>query len=142
LVVVLRVEILVGLFGVVTNVSVEHLTDSPEFFHSFIKVWQTMSSDGGQPRVAIGTDVNGMERLPKAPSGLDSNTFYKDFPRSMTGNKSWDYTREGVAHYGLMADFLKDVKEKNPTVHSQLMNSAEYFAQMWEKVERQKLTVK
>lgn len=137
-----RVAQLGGLFGVGTTDSDEHRTDSPAFIHSFNEVWLTMSSDGGQPRVAIGSDVNGMERLPKAPTGLDSDTFYKDFPRSMTGNKAWDYTREGVAHYGLMADFLKDVKEKNPTVHSQLMNSAEYFAQMWEKVEKQKATVR
>ncbi len=137
-----RVAQLGGLFGVGTTDSEEHHTDSPAFIHSFNEVWLTLSSDGGQPRVAIGSDVNGMERLPKAPTGVDSDTFYKDFPRSMTGNKAWDYTREGVAHYGLMADFMKDVKEKNATVHGRLMDSAEYFAQMWEKVERQKLTVK
>jgi hypothetical protein len=41
-----------------------------------------------------------------------------------------------------MADFIKDVKDKDPTVYNRLLDSAEYFAQMWGKVERQKLTVK
>jgi microsomal dipeptidase-like Zn-dependent dipeptidase len=140
--IVKRVAKLGGLFGVGTTDSEEHHTDSPEFIHSFIKVWQTMSTDGSQPRVAIGSDVNGMERLPAAPTGLDSNTFYQNFPKSMTGDKTWDYTKDGVAHYGLMADFMKDVKAKNSTVYDRLMDSAEYFALMWEKIERQKLTVR
>ncbi len=137
-----RVAQLGGLFGVGTTDSDEHHTDAPTFIHSFNEVWLAMAANGDNPRVAIGTDVNGMERLPRASTGLDSNTFYTDFPKLKTGNKIWDYTKDGVAHYGLMADFMKDVKERNATVHGRLMDSAEYFAQMWEKVEKQKISVK
>jgi hypothetical protein len=82
-----------------------------------------------------------MERLPRATTGLNSATFYNGFTKSKTGNRTWDYTTEGVAHYGLMADFMKDVRERNLAVHNRLMDSAEYFAQMWEKADKQKTTV-
>ena len=45
-------------------------------------------------------------------------------------------------HYGLMADFLRDVLQKDPTVHENLMNSAEHFVRMWEKAERRKGVVR
>jgi len=41
-----------------------------------------------------------------------------------------------------MADFIKDVGDRDATVRGIFMDSAEYFAQMREKVEEQKLTVK
>lgn len=137
-----RVAKLGGLFGVGTADSDEHIADAQTFINSFEAVWSAMSTDGGSPRVAIGTDVNGMERLPRASTGLNSASFYNGFSRSKTGDRTWDYTTEGVAHYGLMADFMKDVRERNPAVHNRLMDSAEYFARMWEKAERQKTSVK
>lgn len=136
-----RVAELGGMFGIGTSDSEEHNMDAPTFIHRFNEVWLTMTANGGTPRIAVGTDVNGMERLPRASTGLDSNAFYTGFPKSKTGNKEWDYTKEGVAHYGLMADFVRDVSQKNPTTYNNLMNSAEYFAQMWEKVEKQKSKV-
>src|SRR5215207_2734335 len=91
--------------------------------------------------VAIGTDVNGMERLPRASKGLPVQ-FYEGFPMAQTGSRIWDYRIEGVAHYGLMADFLRDVQQRSSSVHQDLMNSAEHFARMWEKAEKQKTSVK
>ena len=41
-----------------------------------------------------------------------------------------------------MADFLRDVLQKDPTVHENLMNSAEHFVRMWEKAERRKGVVR
>jgi hypothetical protein len=57
-------------------------------------------------------------------------------------NRTWDYLTEGVAHYGLIADFLRDVKQRSPQTHENLMNSAEHFARKWEKAERQRTSVK
>lgn len=138
-----RIARLGGVFGVGTADSNEHNTDSATFIRSFNDIWSAMESvQGGTPRVAIGTDVNGMERLPRAPKSVSPNFYNNDFLKSKTGNRTWDYTVEGVAHYGLMADFMKDVREKDLTVYGRLMDSAEYFAQMWEKVERQKAKVR
>jgi hypothetical protein len=136
-----RVAALGGVFGVGTADSEEHHTDATTFINSFNEVWLTMSANGISPRVAIGTDVNGMERLPRAPTFHSVNFYDTDFPTSTTGSRIWDYTKEGVSQYGLMADFMKDVREKNLSVHNRLMDSAEYFVQMWEKVDKQKTSV-
>jgi hypothetical protein len=94
----------------------------------------------------IGSDANGLEPLPAKPLGLESSKFYsngftKYGIKDVTGNyyKTWDYTKEGVAHYGLMTDFFQDVKTRGDGwgsgVYDRVMMSAEYFARMWEKCE-------
>ena len=88
--------------------------------------------------LGVGTDANGLEPLPKATAGLNSATFYSNgFTKLKTGERTWDYTKEGVAHYGLMNEFMRDVKTRNKEqdVYKRLWNSAEYFARMWEKCE-------
>ena len=136
-----RVAALKGVFGVGTSDSEKHKFDSQTFVLSFGEVWTAMGGNS-YGAVAIGTDVNGMERLPRAPENVSPNFYNSDFPISKTANREWHYPSEGVTHYGLMADFLKDVKDKSPTVYENLMNSAEHFARMWEKADRQKTKVK
>lgn len=145
---VTRIEKLGGVFGVGTTDSEERHTDAQTFISSFTKVWTAMGGNS-YGAVAIGTDVNGMERLPRVSPALDPVKFYSanyfpedpGFPKCKTGNKQWDYTFEGVAHYGLMADFIRDVRKRSPETYERLMNSAEHFARMWEKAERQKTKV-
>ena len=55
--------------------------------------------------------------------------------RCQTASKDWDINFEGVAHYGLLPDFIQDLKnvgmrDKDLDV---LFQSAEHFAQMWER---------
>ncbi len=149
-----RVAALGGLFGIGTSDSEEHHTDAVKFIQSFNEVWTVMSAKGSSPRIAVGTDVNGMERLPRASSGLNAASFYSSsyfddipdnlelpFPMSSTGTRFWDYTKDGVAHYGLMADFMRDVRKRDVSVQQKLMDSSEHFALMWEKAEMQKGSV-
>ncbi len=146
-----RVAALGGLFGIGTADSDKHKSDANTFIASFNEVWAKMAQKGYSPRLAIGTDVNGMERLPRASSGLNSSTFYSanyfddlpdgvetDFSMSSTGTRFWDYTKEGVSQYGMMADFIRDIRKRDLSVQQRLMDSAEYFALMWEKVEKQR----
>jgi microsomal dipeptidase-like Zn-dependent dipeptidase len=136
-----RIAALKGVFGIGTSDSEKHKFDSQTFISSFNEVWTAMGGNS-YGAVAIGTDVNGMELLPRGPENVLPNFYNSDFPISKTANREWHYPSQGVTHYGLMADFLRDVKQKNPTVHENLMNSAEHFARMWEKAERQKTVVK
>lgn len=112
-----------------------------EFVNEYHKVLKEMSDDGRlNVFPAIGTDVNGMEPLPKGSFGLLSSNFYKNgLTKQQTGNRVWDYTKDGVAHYGLMKEFMIDVKNrpsgKGAEVYTKLRSSAEYFARMWEKCE-------
>lgn len=120
-----------GMFGVGTS-----NTTAPMFIEKVQITAETMANRN----IAIGSDANGMELLPRTSEGLNTDVFYADFPRCQTGNRIWDYTTEGVAHYGLMADFMRDVQQRSPTVHANLMKSAEYFAQMWQKCEQNRPT--
>ena len=134
-----RVAALGGVFGMGTADSEEHNYDAQTFISSFREVWTAM---GSSPAVALGTDVNGMERLPRASKNIGPNFYTAAFPRGKTGTRSWDYTTEGVVHYGLMADFVRDVSRRDATVHANLMTAAEKFAQMWEKADKQKACVR
>jgi len=109
------------------------------FANNFMKVYNRMNFRN----VAIGTDANGMEPLPRATPGLNSVAFYGGMrlPKCTTGNKTWDYTNNGpegkggVAHYGLMPEFFRDVsmRTNGMVVERALNNSADDFLMMWEK---------
>src|SRR6185436_7190261 len=55
--------------------------------------------------------------------------------RYQTGNRAWDFNTDGMAHYGLMPDFLQDLRNigLRPDQLSFLFNSAEDYIKMWEK---------
>lgn len=117
-----------------------------EFVADYRRVLNTMGSNAF---AGIGTDVNGMERLPKSARAAvpaNSQTFYSSFfsaspikTRQTTGSRTWDYVLNGgVPHYGLMPEFLHDVKisqGSGPDVYGSLMQSVERLAQMWQKCE-------
>jgi microsomal dipeptidase-like Zn-dependent dipeptidase len=130
-----RIAKLDGIIGMGTDGAT-----AESFRTGFAQLQSVMSSKG----VAIGTDANGFAKLPVPPRG-NRITYNASFPICQTGNRRWDYNTEGVAHYGLMADFLKDVQSAG-TIGEQIINhlnrSAEFFAQMWEKCERQKANVR
>ncbi len=136
-----RLARLGGMFGVGTA-----NTTPDEFVRNYRAVWNAMGGKG----VAIGTDVNGFEPLPRHLRAKDEATsrafyagFFRDSPiKTKSGisgsGRTWDYIKEGgVSHYGLMPEFLYDVKTSagGADVVNNLMRSAEYFAQMWEKCE-------
>jgi microsomal dipeptidase-like Zn-dependent dipeptidase len=88
----------------------------------------------GEGRVSFGTDLNGLVK--GAPPRAGANLYSSAFPKSKTANKTWNYRTEGVAHYGMMADFLADVRTEpnyGKQVYSSIMKNAEVFADMWEK---------
>jgi len=86
-----------------------------------------------------GVKVNNMSRFPEAPSS--------------TLAKTWDYRVDGVAHYGMFADFVKAVwsfpfeRTRGMNVSGQTLveghldRSADNFWRMWVKVEAQKNNV-
>lgn len=131
---ILRVAKLKGIFGLGTA----DVTPD-EFIKEYRKVMNIIEGQTSlYGALAVGTDANGLEPLPKASSGLSSASFYSNgFTKLKTGERTWDYTKEGVAHYGLMNEFMRDVKTRTNglQVYDHLWNSAEHFARMWEKCE-------
>lgn len=89
---------------------------------------------GGLP-LAIGTDVNGFYALPGPPTAAQQIDYRAPFTRCTMGTKTWDFNVDGVAHYGLMPDYLESCKKVGMTTQEQtaFYSAAERFAQMWEK---------
>jgi microsomal dipeptidase-like Zn-dependent dipeptidase len=83
-------------------------------------------SDRGVP-VALGTDANSMVDRPPPPA-----------PNAPSSGYRWDYRRQGVAHYGLIPEFLEDVRSNDAQVVDRMFDGAEAFATMWAKAEQRK----
>jgi len=131
--------------------------DAYTWVQSYNAVVQAM---GGAP-AGFGTDTNGLAMgmkprikvmgvpiTPANPLGivrLSSVRYDASFPKSRLGNKEWDYNLDGVAHYGMLADFLKDAGTAPggaALINNNLMNGADYFVQTWKKCEALKGSVR
>lgn len=57
--------------------------------------------------------------------------------RLITGTRHWDFNLDGLAHYGLIPDFLQDLRNVgiNAPQMDALFSSAEDYIRMWEKAE-------
>jgi microsomal dipeptidase-like Zn-dependent dipeptidase len=83
-------------------------------------------------------------------SAVTSANFYSSFFRD-SGVKDkqkkpsggeWDYIQEGgVSHYGLLPEFLHEVRQSDASVYENVMASADTFVQMWKKIDRVKNNV-
>ena len=118
-----------------------------------------LNSEG---RVAFGSDLNGLVKGPQPLLTFTSadlanplkvsqqvkactdKLYGPDLVPSKTGNKTWNFCTEGVAHYGMLADFLQAIKTypNFSYVNTNIMKNAEMFARMWEKAEKGSKTVK
>jgi hypothetical protein len=105
----------------------------------FIECFKRVSTEMDHKSLALGTDINGMYRSPCPPRyGQGINYAASGLPKLKTGNRTWDYNDSafgsgGVANYGLLPDFLLDVKNHDTTVLNKLFSGAEGFYQMWNK---------
>ncbi len=113
--------------------------------NNFLSGYRRVLALTGNKQVCIGTDVNGFYPLPSPPP-VNARITYggSTITQCVMGSKTWDFNTEGVAHYGLMPDYIKSWEAAGMTTNEKeiFFKSAEYFAQMWEKCERQKSAVR
>ena len=57
---------------------------------------------------------------------------------ALTGDRKFDFNQDGLAHVGLLPDFIKDLTNVGLTEADldPLLNSAEAYIRMWEKIQR------
>lgn len=123
-----RIGMLGGMFGLGSDT-----VDARDYVPRYARA----SGLVGAGRVSFGSDLNGLVKGP--PARFGSNIYTPFFPMSQTGDKKWDYNTEGVAHYGMLADFLRDMSTLGPEgskLKADIMKNAEMFARMWEKAEK------
>jgi microsomal dipeptidase-like Zn-dependent dipeptidase len=61
--------------------------------------------------------------------------------RSVIGGREFDYNLDGLAHFGMLPDFLQDLKNTgvNAQAMAPLFRSAEDYIRMWEKCDKMKI---
>lgn len=95
--------------------------------------------------VGLGTDIQGVTSQARADQDFELVYPFQSIDQQVTflppktGDRSFDYAQEGVAHYGLLPEWvenLRQVDQQDPAdLIGVLMNSAEAYLQMWERAE-------
>jgi microsomal dipeptidase-like Zn-dependent dipeptidase len=114
---------------------------APEWLRLYNDVIHAMGS--GNIVAGFGTDTNGF--APGMPPRHSSVRYTRDFPASRDGRKTWDYNRDGVAHYGMLWDFLQDVRSLPGgavMVDNNFMYGADYFYRTWQTAESRAASVR
>ena len=129
---------------------------SKEWVQRYLAFVEQMSGSNYLVGVGYGSDFNGMTQglAPRfgddacagdaesaAQSGrmdypFNAHGLPVEFGRQVTGGRTFDYNEDGVAHVGLIPDFIQDLKTIGLT-DEQLVpffRSAEAFLQMWERI--------
>ncbi len=94
--------------------------------------------------VGIGTDTGGFASLPgprsdaaQRPLGYPFKSYdgKVTFTRERTGQRTFDLNHDGVAHYGLMADLLADMRQGpgGRKALALLFRSAEAYLETWQR---------
>jgi microsomal dipeptidase-like Zn-dependent dipeptidase len=98
---------------------------------------------GNSVSAGFGTDTNGF--APGMPPRGSNVQYNNAFPASKDGDKTWNYNRDGMAHYGMLWDFVQDVRTLPggaAMVDNNLMYGAEYFFRTWQAAEARAASVR
>jgi hypothetical protein len=86
-----------------------------------------------------GADLGGLAAQPDGRAGAVHYPFKSydgrvTFDRQRTGQRTFDYNKDGVAHYGLYADWYEDVGKLGGTpLKRDMTKGAEAYLEMWER---------
>jgi hypothetical protein len=89
-----------------------------------------------------GADLGGLSHQPDAGQGPSITYPFKSydgkvtFGRQRTGERTFDYAKEGVAHYGLYADWFADLRRLGgQALAGDMWRGAEAYLEMWERAQ-------
>jgi len=119
-------------------------TEDPTFLDEW-RANRALPNGGSVTGYGFGSDVNGLG--PQAPPRLNAGASPLRYPftapngttvnKQVWGTRTFDLNTDGVAQYGLYADWTTDVIQQagsdGPVLRQQLMNGAEAYTRMWEK---------
>jgi hypothetical protein len=90
----------------------------------------------------FGADLGGLAKQSPPPGSGEPKLNYPfksldgavTVDRQQTGNRTFDFNTEGVAHYGLYADWSAEVRSiGGPAIVDDLLNGPEAYLEMWER---------
>lgn len=112
-------------------------------FPALVRELQSLSTDEHYFAVPMSTDSGGIASLPGVPREGDVEITYPFvsydgevmFDQQVTGNRTFDYNQEGIAHYGLFAEWIHALSKTPDGEHAmqQLFRSAEAYLRMWQR---------
>ena len=86
-----------------------------------------------------GADLGGLSNQPAAGSAKYPFKSYDGkvtFERPRTGERSFDYTKEGVAHYGLYPEWFEELRRLGGrAMEHDMSDGSEAYLEMWERAE-------
>ncbi|MEV6346998.1 hypothetical protein [Actinoplanes sp. NPDC051851] len=123
-------------------------TDDGSGTPTFLDEWRANTALANGSKITgygVGTDVNGLgpQAAPRLTAGSSPLTYPFTATNGTTVNKqvwgtrTFDLNTDGVAQYGLYADWVTDLVNQagsdKATLKKQLLNGAEAYVEMWEK---------
>jgi microsomal dipeptidase-like Zn-dependent dipeptidase len=114
--------------------------------YQWVAMYQkVMAAMGNGAVAAFGTDTDGLAKgMPPRPGSAIGSQYNDSFPRSSLNTKWWNYDSDGVVHYGMLPEFLKDARTAPggaALIDNNFMFGADYFLQTWKKCETLKQSV-
>ena len=101
---------------------------------------------GVTPAVYRSCNASCLKEFPKTYINVPTAVQYNGaFPASRDGSKTWNYNTDGVVHYGMLWDFLQDVRTLPggaDIIDNNFMYGADYFFRTWQIAETQSRNVK
>ena len=118
----------------------------PKSFTSDIQKFRDLMAPYSNPQgVGFGSDVQGVVGLFRGDDDFvpaypfDSYDGTVTFTQPVIGNRALDFNAEGMAHYGLLPEWVDNFRQQTQAEGSDsfdiLMNSAEAYLRMWERAE-------
>jgi microsomal dipeptidase-like Zn-dependent dipeptidase len=120
--------------------------------YQWLQLYSMVVQEMHQQSAALGTDFNGLVKgmpprygtshedcdSPRDRTIASHISYSPFFPKSQLGPKTWDYNTDGVAHYGMLAEFLMDAKTApngKQLIDDNLTYGADAFFKAWQKCE-------
>ena len=123
------------------------ITPITEGANSFVRDWKLYKSYANDPRyyfgIGWGADANGFHSEPGPRAGNSTNPVVYPFKswdgkqtinKLTTGQRTWDINKDGVANYGLLPDWIEDIRKVGgDAVVNDMARGAEAYLEMWER---------
>ena len=128
-----------------------YLSPSGAIWHVLWDPSSGMRSETWAPaRDSASVALDGMSHIQSCMEYHPKIAYSSAFTMSSLGSRTWNYNTDGVAHYGMLADFMQAVggMQQHGTLPSgsdlidkYLLNGAEYFLDTWKLAEQQSAKV-
>ncbi|MCP2335497.1 membrane dipeptidase [Actinomadura rupiterrae] len=120
----------------------EYGSPADQFAGGWREAKQAFQQAGGQGMFGFGygLDANGFGPLPGPRKGSSVQYPFTalsgvTLDKLTTGQRTWDLNVDGVANYGLVPDWIEDMRKTvGPELTNDMANGAEAYLRMWERV--------